>query len=400
MYAPPPSPDDPAVRPPEPAWREFARSPLVPVALAVTVGLLAERYIGVPLGAALTVAVAALVGWFLTRRTSPQTAFGWLLVCCAAVAAAHLHSHRHSIRNDDISNFAKEMPVAVRIRGVLAEEPERFRPPRPDPLLTVQREATSSGVLEVSAVDGVSGWQSASGRVRLAVEGRLDDVHCGDAVEVTGRLSRPVGPHNPGERDYRSPLLDRQITAVLSVKRSVDPVVRLESGWRESLFGRLAMLRGWGGRVLQRSLPDESGIAAALLLGDSTALEREEWDAFVRTGVIHVLAISGQHLVILGWFLWVLLRVCGVRTRHAAWAVALFLLTYALMTGARPSAVRAAVMVCAVCGGIVLRRPVILANTFAFAWLVVIAANPADPFTAGCQLSFLCVFVGAQGETG
>ena len=248
-------------------------------------------------------------------------------------------------------------------------------------------------MLEVSAVDGTAGWQPASGRVRLSVEGRLDDLHCGDVVEVTGRLTRPEGPHNPGERDFRSFLLDRRITAALHVKRSADPVVRLEEGWRASLFGWLAAIRGWGARALERALPDESDLATALLLGDSTALDREEWDAYVRTGVIHVLAISGQHLVVLGWFLWVVFRLCGVRRRHAAWAVALFLLAYALMTGARPSAVRSAVMVCVVCGGIILRRPVIPANTFAFAWLIVIGVNPTDPFTAGCQLSFLSVFV-------
>jgi competence protein ComEC len=63
------------------------------------------------------------------------------------------------------------------------------------------------------------------------------------------------------------------------------------------------------------------------------------------------------------------------------------------MTGARPSAIRAAIMVCVACGNIVLRRPSYPANSFAFAWLLVIAANPSDPFTAGCQLSFLSVFV-------
>lgn len=50
-------------------------------------------------------------------------------------------------------------------------------------------------------------------------------------------------------------------------------------------------------------------------------------------------------------------------------------------------------MVCVVCGGIILRRPVIPANAFAFAWLIVLGVNPTDPFTAGCQLSFLSVFV-------
>lgn len=391
MSAPSPLPDDPPLAPPDPAWREFARAPLVPVALAATAGLLAERYVGVPLWAALLTAVVALVGWYFTRLAAPQTAFGWLLTGCAALAAAHLHAHRHSVGSDDISTFAKSEPIAVRVRGVLVDEPERYRAPRPNPLLTMQREASSSGMLSVREIDGEAGWQPASGRVRLAVEGRLDDVRCGDPVEVTGRLSLPDGPHNPGERDTRSLLLDRRITAVLSVKRGDDAVVRLESG--EPLFGRLAMLRGWGDRALRRELPDESGIAAALLLGDTTALDREEWDAFVRTGVIHVLAISGQHLVILGGFLWVLLRICGVRTRHAAWAVAALLLTYALLTGARPSAVRAAVMVCAVCGGLILRRRVVPPNTLALAWLVVVAVNPADPFTAGCQLSFLSVFV-------
>ncbi len=386
--------DDGPAKPREAPWREFARSPLVPVALAASVGLLADRYIGVPLGVGLLVAAVALVGWFVTRIAAPRTALGWLLVCAAALAASHHHSHRNSFASDDIATFAKDTPVAVRVRGKLDDEPDRFRPPRYDPLLTVQREESSVGVLEVTAVDGADGWRPASGKVRLSVEGRLDDLHCGDAVEVSGRLSKPDGPHNPGERDYRAYLLDHQITADLRVKRSADSVVRIEEGWRASLFGWLAAVRGWGTRALSRSLPkDESGLATALLLGDSTALDREEWDVYVRTGVIHVLAISGQHLVILGWFLWLVSRACGVRSRHAAWAVALFLLAYALMTGARPSAIRAAVMVCVVCGGIILRRPVVMANVFAFAWLVVLVVNPTDPFTAGCQLSFLSVFV-------
>ncbi len=385
--------DDAPVPAPAP-WREWARAPLVPVALAASVGLLADRYIGVTLDLALPAAVLALVGWYFSRRTSPQVAFGWLLVCAGTLAAAHHHAHRNPEAPNDIAAFAKDSPTAVRVRGRLAEEPDRFRPPRHDPLLTVQRDASSMGVLEITAIEGSAGWHAATGNVRLSVEGRIDDLHCGDVVEVFGRLTLPEGPHNPGERDYRAFLLDRRITADLRVKRSTDAVVRLEEGWRASLFGWLAVVRGWGSRALARSLPkDESGLATALLLGDSTALDRDEWDVYVRTGVIHVLAISGQHLVILGWFAWLVFRVCGVRRRHAAWAVAALLLGYALLTGARPSAVRAAVMVCAVCGGIILRRPIIMANVFALAWLVVLVVNPTDPFTAGCQLSFLSVFI-------
>ncbi|MFO0806171.1 MAG: ComEC/Rec2 family competence protein [Gemmataceae bacterium] len=94
-----------------------------------------------------------------------------------------------------------------------------------------------------------------------------------------------------------------------------------------------------------------------------------------------------------GGFVWFVLRAAGVRQRRGAWIVMFVMIGYALLTGARPSAVRAAVMVCSLCGALVLRRPALPANAFALAWLVVIGLNPADPFTPGCQLSFLSVFV-------
>ncbi len=50
-------------------------------------------------------------------------------------------------------------------------------------------------------------------------------------------------------------------------------------------------------------------------------------------------------------------------------------------------------MVSVICLAIITRRPVIAANAFAFAWLIVIIVNPTDPFTIGCQLSFLSVFM-------
>ena len=390
----PPDPTAPPRKPSEPAWKEFARAPLVPVAVAVGIGVVLDRYAGVPFDASLGVALFGLVAWVVASKRHPESAVVWLWLTAGALAAAHHHAHRHSFRPDDIGLFATEEALPVKVRGALAEEPARYRPPKPDPLLTLPKIETTSTVLAVTQIVTPDGWKSASGRARLTVEGRLDTVHLGDVVEVVGRLSKPQGPSNPGEWDYRSHLLDDRITAQLRVVRSAAGVTRLEEGWRGTLFGWLAVARGWGTRALQTALPhDEAGLAAALLLGDGTVMDREEWDVFVRTGVVHVLAISGQHLVILAGFVWLVLRVFDVRSRRGAWVVMGVMVGYALLTGGRPSAVRAAAMVCVICGGVVLRRPVIRANAFAFAFLVVVAANPTDPFSAGCQLSFLAVFV-------
>src|SRR5262249_35166296 len=279
------------------------------------------------------------------------------------------------------------------VRGSLAEEPSRRRYPRADPLMSRPRGDTTTTIIEVMQIEADGLWTPASGKARLTVEGLIADLHGSDEGEVTGWRSRPPGPMNPGEFDYASRLQDDRIRAELRVLHSPDGVVRLNTGsW--GIQRALAGIRGWGERGLTDSLPASEGpVAEALLLGDTNAMTAAEWDRYVRTGVIHVLAISGQHLVILGAFLWFVLRLFGVKRRSAAIIVALLLLTYALLTGGRPSAMRAAVIACAFCGGILLRTRSLPANSYSLAWLVVLALNPTDLFTAGFQLSFLCVAV-------
>src|SRR5262249_42697872 len=160
------------------------------------------------------------------------------------------------------------------------------------------------------------------------------------------------------EFDYAAYLRDQRIRAVVLVQKTSQAVTRMEEGWRTSIVGWLAVIRGRGRQVLQEALPqDVSGVATTLLLGDTASMTRDARDRYIRTGVVHVLAISGQHLVVLGGFLWLTLRILGVRRRRGAWLVALFLLGYALLAGGRPPVLRSAVMVCAYCGGMLLRRP-------------------------------------------
>src|SRR5262249_57803702 len=99
--------------------------------------------------------------------------------------------------------------------------------------------------------------------------------------------------------------------------------------WRERM-------RGWGTETLRQAMPErESGLASALLLGEGSLLPRPEWDRYKRTGVIHVLVVSGQQLVILGIFLSYVLRVLPLRKRQGVLLIVLFLWSYALVAGGR-----------------------------------------------------------------
>jgi competence protein ComEC len=373
----------------------LAYAPLLPVAAAVTAGLVADRYFTVPIPLSLGAALLCLIAWAFARgRKRENLALLYLWACWAGIAASYHHAARNLYPSDDIGEFASDEPRLVRVRGTIAEEPSIPVRRKENPLVSQPRTDVTSGVLELTEVEQGGGWVRTSGKGHFRIDGRLEGFHVGDEVEMTGWLSRPQSPMNPGESDYASRMLDRRIRAELHVRKTEKGVVRLAEGWPGSFFGWLAVVRGWGQRKLQDGLPPgESGVAAALLLGENSAMANEDWEKYVRTGVIHVLAISGQHLVVLGAFLWLFFRAVGVRRRRVAWFVAGFLIAYALLTGGRPSAMRAAVMVGAVCAGILLRRPAPPANTFALAWLVVLALNPTDLFTAGFQLSFLCVAV-------
>src|SRR5262249_34695056 len=153
-------------------------------------------------------------------------------------------------------------------------------------------------------------------------------------VELVGRLVAPQPAANPGESDHAALLRDRRIRARILVQKTTDAVVRLERNWPLWPGGWLALLHGAGQQALQQALPaDTAGVAGALLLGEGSTMTRADWEKYIRTGVIHVLAISGQHLAVLGGCLWVVLRLFGVRRRVGAAFVALLLFAYALLTG-------------------------------------------------------------------
>jgi competence protein ComEC len=380
-----------AAAPPQlPVWS----APLVPVALGMTAGIVLDRFWMVPLGASLGATFVCVLAWLIFANTpQKRLALVYLWGGVAGFGATYHHWQRHHIDANDLSRYAEREPQPARLRGTLQTAPSR-QIERRDPLRTMPASATSRFVVRATQRQDVAmrTWHDVGGLVQITVVGNVTDITVGDEVELLGRLALPGEAVNPGGFDYAAFLRDQGITTTLTMLESSE-VTLVRRGWPTSFFGWLAVVRGWGQRTLQRDLGAQHEVAAALLLGEGSGMAGEEWDKYLQTGVIHVLAISGQHLVVLAGFLWLVVRVVGVRRRYAAPMIALFLIAYALLTGGRPPVMRAAWVVAAYAGGILLQRPVCHANTFALGWIGVILINPTDIFGAGCQLSFLAVAV-------
>ncbi|HEV3024838.1 MAG TPA: ComEC/Rec2 family competence protein, partial [Pirellulales bacterium] len=238
--------------------------------------------------------------------------------------------------------------------------------------------------------DGES-WRSASGRIRLSVEGHLLGIHAGDTLRIVGQLSVPAAAQNPGEFDFaRHARADRQLCRVAADFPECVEIVKRPRWWGPARLWE--ELRSRGDAILWRRLAHErSGLAAALLLGIREEMDAEATQAFSKTGTIHLLSISGLHVGILAGFLFWAMRLRWAGRGVGLATIALVTLGYALVIDAEPPAVRATVVVLVLCVARYWWRRFPAFNALALAALLVLYWNPAEMFRVGPQLSFLAM---------
>lgn len=363
----------------------FWAAPLVWVALAWTAGIVIDRLFAVSLSTGLVVALISISAWLGSRR-NPRFAVAALAGVLAGAGMVHHHLSTRRILEDDISRFVSEEASPAKLWGVVYSEPV-LNLATPDPLLSIPGHDGIRFVLEVEACEIQGNMPNVSGLVQISAPAKIPVLHVGDRVRVLGHLARPSAPANPTDLDYAKVLSDQGIRTVMSVPESV---VLERPGWHTSYLGWLGAFRSWAAQALARHLPPERvGVAAALLLGDVSGMSRTDWQRYINTGVVHVLVVSGQHLVVLAAMMELILAIGQCRRRSRRLLIAALLISYALLTGGRPPVMRAAWIVAAGFGAMLARRVVMPANTFALAWIGVSLLHPADVFDIGCQWSFL-----------
>jgi competence protein ComEC len=365
--------------------------PLLPVAASFTLGIVLDRLLQAPLVIPGLIGLGLTLTWLLDGRLRTSTGTMALLWALCGVAGAWWHHVRHWPARDDVGHLAGEEPKFVRVRGVVRDL--HHQPATGDVLHSRPEQARSTLVLRATAIDRGEGFQSCGGLVIVWVGQRLTAAHVGDEVELLGELRALAKPGNPGERDYRAALEDLEIRAGMRVKTTGGVrLVQEASPWRIGVW--VDRLRRAARLAIESDMShDVQPAATALLLGDMSAMPPADVQRYMRTGVIHVLAISGQHLMILCAALAVAGRLIGLRRRRTVVAMMILVVGYTLLTGARPATLRATAIVCMMAYGWLLRRQVQPVNSLAAAWILVAVINPSDLFEFGCQLSFLSVLV-------
>ena len=229
---------------------------------------------------------------------------------------------------------------------------------------------------------GVSRFVLDSDRGRVMVE----------ALEVPAGLSPGDGVAVSGEvgsgADWFRPNLER---LGLSMLLRAERVERSGSG-RGGIEGALDAARGRAEDALLRGMPPREGaLARGFVLGQDQDIDPQTVAAFRDSGLAHLLAVSGQNVVLLCLLALPILTLAGLGRRGRLAGLALLILAYIPLAGGGPSIQRAGVMGLAGLAALAAARPVSRLYVIALAAAVTLAVNPRAGADVGWQLSFAAV---------
>ena len=360
------------------------RRPLLIPALCVAAGIgWAESCPGDFGGVSLTV---ALLGLALAGLWSQGFALGISLALFGAGALAY-QSTQWPLDPEDLRWRLDGSGELGQVRGILAETPSVRLSERKGQW--VERTVVRLEVTGWRPQD--KPWEPASGQVLVSSQGVPGhQFFRGQSVEISGLVSAPPGPVAPGLFDYATFLRRQGIGLQLRCEApgdwSLGPGATDAVPWSEQFLA-------WARARLSQGLPEDGAtrLIWAMALGWRTGLAGDVDDGFMRSGTLHVFAISGLHIALIAVLLVQTFRVLGWG-RALCGGISLPLIWfYVAATGWQPSAVRSAVMTSVVVGTWMLERPGDLLNSLSLAALLILIAEPGQLFQAGFLLSFLVV---------
>ena len=223
-------------------------------------------------------------------------------------------------------------------------------------------------------------------------------VHAGERWQLQVRLKRPHGTLNFAGFDAEGWLFERNLRAVGYVRdatynRRLDAFVARPATFVERARERLRtrILSALDGKPF-------AGVIVALTIGDQQSVPQAQWRVFSRTGVSHLISISGLHITVfasvIGGLVLFIARFCTAITSRiparkiAVLAGSLAAAAYTLLAGAEVPAQRTLIMLVVAAASLWLARPAGASIIWLWALAVVLVADPWASMAPGFWLSF------------
>ncbi len=284
-------------------------------------------------------------------------------------------------KQNDISYLASEKPKEVILKGLVIEDPEGYETGRIRFTLRAAKMFTDDDEVRVT------------GKVFIKVLSYDKRVQIGDILVLGGKIQLPEKGRPDSTFDWRKYLEARGIfTCMASRDHDIFSIIGRSKSIPMNIKRCLFSLRQKAKRVLGRYMYGEEGaILESVVLGSREGLSNEVKKTFSRTGTMHILAVSGLHIGIVGlMFMWVL-KIVRCPKRIMYYIAIAFICMFAVLTGGRASSLRAAIMGSLVLLALSRGQKIDTVGTLVLSAFLITFPDPSQIFQIGFILSFMAV---------
>ncbi|MEL7272444.1 MAG: ComEC/Rec2 family competence protein [Pseudomonadota bacterium] len=328
--------------------------------------------------------LAAIVVW--RAPVGSKTALVSRILCLVAFGASVAQWHVSGTNTVMLSGL-----TIVTLKGVVEK---------------AERRLDGSARYTINLTGAGAEWTTRDGhvkpdRVRLTARKGGPSIQAGETISGLARVGPPSGPAFPGAYDFSFQLWFDGIGGngfFLGAPKRAVPSAKPGVSFTTTINGVRAAIA----ETIRTVLPGESGaLATALIVGDRSGIPKETAEHLRRSGLAHILAISGLHMALVAATVLLTLRSLGaaipkfaLRYSVKKWASGGALVAtagYLMISGGSVSTQRAFIMIAIMLLAVMMDRRALTMRNVAIAAFLVLVLAPEALLSPGFQMSFAAV---------
>ncbi|MEG0220790.1 MAG: DNA internalization-related competence protein ComEC/Rec2 [Clostridia bacterium] len=208
----------------------------------------------------------------------------------------------------------------------------------------------------------------------------------GDVLELNGAIQIPIFYGNIGEFNYKQYLNSKGICGTITGYK-----IKKVGEVRGILLLKISLnIKAYLNKIIDKSLPKKEGnLLKSMLYGDTVFLDKNIEEDFKKTGITHLLAVSGSNVASVVAISYIVMNKLKISRKAASIYMIYIVVIFTLISSAELSIVRASIMTCILIASEIFAKKYMVWASVYTSFYIILIMNPYSIYNVGMQLSFM-----------